>query len=260
MKYIYIDVDGLKKVKNVSANEIVVDTSAFAGVLSATDTDLQTALNTLDSHSHSIEGLIDVNISTIADGQVLKYDSVNGVWVNSDIGTGLDADTLDGLDSSQFLRSDIDATAAGKITISSGKLVLGGTNRTTPGTGIELSGVTSSAILSVQDGNGRIQLKWNATTGTAETFLVGAENAGFWEFNPATTTEIFSVKFADGSSAVAGDAITWTELFKVGTTSILFKGNNLLYASDATNVVYITQADFDALGAYDSNIYYMIPL
>ena len=104
-------------------------------------------------------------------------------------------------------------------------LVIGNTSGRASGERLELYGGTSSMILSVQDGNGRIQMKWNATRGTGEKFLVGGENAGMWEFDPsAASTDLFRIKFADGSSASAGDSISWQDILQVGTSGMkLFK-------------------------------------
>lgn len=97
-------------------------------------------------------------------------------------------------------------------------LCIGNTSRRTSGEGLELYGSTSSAILSVQDGNGRIQLKWNATRGTHEKFLVGGENAAMWEFDPnSPSTDLFRIRYASGSSASAGDSITWSDVLRLGT-------------------------------------------
>jgi len=40
------------------------------------------------SHTHALDDLSDVNISSLSDGQVLVYDSGTGNWINGDAGTG----------------------------------------------------------------------------------------------------------------------------------------------------------------------------
>ena len=83
--------------------------------------------------------------------------------------------------------------------------------------GLELGGSTSSALMSVQDGNGRIQLKWNATRGTSETYIVAGENAFFEDYtiSGASTSKILEWKWASGSGKVAGDPITWLTLMSL---------------------------------------------
>lgn len=68
----------------------------------------------------NINDLTDVTISSPSAGQVLKYDGSK--WVNGTDdtagGAGLNADTLDSLNSTQFLRSDTDDTFTGTLTVS----------------------------------------------------------------------------------------------------------------------------------------------
>ncbi len=81
-----------------------------------------------------------------------------------------------------------------------------------------LPGTTSDYLINVQDGNGRIQHKWNATYGTGETYLVGAEDAFFMDINGNAAndaTTYFEIKHADGSAAAAGDAIVWNTHFVI---------------------------------------------
>lgn len=64
-----------------------------------------------------LQDLTNVTITSPSNGQVLKYNG--SVWVNSADNAGsTDADTLDGLNSTQFLRSDTDDTASGNYTFS----------------------------------------------------------------------------------------------------------------------------------------------
>ena len=67
-----------------------------------------------------LQDLTNVTITSPSNGQVLKYNG--SAWVNAadatDGGTATDADTLDGINSTQFLRSDINDTASGDYTFS----------------------------------------------------------------------------------------------------------------------------------------------
>jgi len=159
------------------------------------------------------------------------------------------------------------------LQINNGPVLIGSTQRSSSSNNIlELSGVTSSAFLSVQDGNGRIQLKWNATRGTSETFLVGSENAAIWKFDPdAPGTDLFKIKFSDGSSANAGDSITWIDIFSVGTGHITYKGYKIWHEgndgsnsgldADKTDGYHIwvgTQTDYNNISTKDPNTLYFI--
>lgn len=70
------------------AGVINVDETAFSGVLSATDTDVQTALETLDALV--IGDLVDVTIGGSPapyDNDILQWDEGNSVWVNHALAT-----------------------------------------------------------------------------------------------------------------------------------------------------------------------------
>lgn len=87
---------------DVTANNFYGDGSNLTGVVS----------------SVSVAGLSDVTITNVADGQILKYDSSAAAWVNdTDFDSGTNADTLDNLNSTQFLRSDANDTYTGDLTV-----------------------------------------------------------------------------------------------------------------------------------------------
>ncbi|KXX71213.1 hypothetical protein AVL50_09155 [Flammeovirga sp. SJP92] len=82
--------------------------------------------------------------------------------------------------------------------------------------GIIIPGPTSQYNISVQDGNGRIQHKWNATTGTSEKFLVGNEDAAFIDMGVEVTNgDWIEFKWADGSGKLAGETISWGTHFAI---------------------------------------------
>ncbi|NME69615.1 hypothetical protein [Flammeovirga aprica] len=82
--------------------------------------------------------------------------------------------------------------------------------------GIILPGTDSQYNISVQDGNGRVQHKWNATTGTNEKYLAPGEDAAFIDMGVEVTNDDWiAFKWADGDGKVAGDAITWATHFAI---------------------------------------------
>ena len=87
---------------DVTANNFIGDGSQLTGVVSAV----------------AIDDISDVTITNVQNGQVLKYNSSSGKWVNdTDFDSGTNADTLDNLNSTQFLRSDADDTYVGNLTV-----------------------------------------------------------------------------------------------------------------------------------------------
>jgi len=75
-----------------------------------------TALGALELDST----LLDINNSAGTAGQILSSTGTGVDWIDASGITAGDADTLDGLDSTQFLRSDVADTAAGLITFNAG--------------------------------------------------------------------------------------------------------------------------------------------
>ena len=170
---------------------------------------------------------------SLADSAVQPGDNISTLTNNSGYITSADggnAATLDGIDSTSFLRSDANDTASGVLTLtgdlkaSSGVLTgTTGTARTTTAH-LEMFGGTSSAVFGVQDGNGRIQLKWNATSGTGETYLVSNEEAHFWDWNLTGSEAVWEMKY--GAPGTAGNTISWETLLtlynsgQLGATAI----------------------------------------
>ena len=88
--------------ENVTAVKFIGDGSELTGVVS----------------SVAVNELSDVTITNVQDGQALKYSSSAGAWVNdTDFDSGTNADTLDNLNSTQFLRSDANDTYTGDLTV-----------------------------------------------------------------------------------------------------------------------------------------------
>ena len=79
---------------------------------------------------------------------------------------------------------------------------------------VQASGPTSDFLITLQDGTGRVQFYWNSTPygGTDKTnrFIVGGENAGKILFSP-DVDPFFRIYWANGSSASAGDTISFSQ-------------------------------------------------
>ncbi|MEM6647771.1 MAG: hypothetical protein AAF730_16110, partial [Bacteroidota bacterium] len=77
---------------------------------------------------------------------------------------------------------------------------------------LRLVGTDADYIISLQDGTGRVQHYWNATTGVDARYQVSGERAGRILFNPAGSP-IFAIDHAP--EGVAGDTIAWNPKFAV---------------------------------------------
>lgn len=78
--------------------------------------------------------------------------------------------------------------------------------RKSPSGNITITGPRSDYLMDVQDGNGRIQHKWNATKGRNEKYLISREPAFFWDITVIGSTYI-EYKYAP--PGIAGELIPW---------------------------------------------------
>jgi hypothetical protein len=117
--------------------------------------------------------------------------------------------------------------------------------RTHQAAGLTLRGGTSDALLGVQDGNGRIQLKWNATSGTNETYLVSSEPAFMWDLN-ILSDPIWEMKYAP--TGTADSAIPWQTVLSLQSTGALEAEDEVIgvvkriHLKQTSNATSITEA------------------
>jgi hypothetical protein len=100
-----LTVPNITVTEDISANNFIGDGSQLTGVIS----------------SVALDDISDITLTNVQGGQVLKYNSSAGAWVNDtdfDGGSNVNAATLDNLDSTQFLRSDANDTYTGDLTVS----------------------------------------------------------------------------------------------------------------------------------------------
>ena len=148
-------------------------------------------------------------------------------------GSGLDADTLDGQQGSYYapLASPAltgDVKAVNMLSVgTSGTPRLSGTDDV-----IEIFGNTASFHMGVQDGSGRVQMRWNASKGVNPTYQVTGEKTARFEILDVTqpTTSLWKIDYAD--SGTAGDTISYTNVMSLGTTSFTYGGNNVWHAGN----------------------------
>lgn len=97
-----LTVPNITVTEDVTANNFIGDGSQLTGVISAV----------------AIDDISDVTITNVQDGQTLKYNASAGGWVNdTDFDSGTNADTLDNLNSTDFLRSNANDSYSGTLTV-----------------------------------------------------------------------------------------------------------------------------------------------
>ena len=125
----------------ITSGNIVFDNASNSGIVTGDDTQriligggstwslTSGAYLTLEGLDFGGTGLGGNANFALPSGKSLTVNS-NTVWYagNDGAGSGLDADTLDGIEGSQFLRSDIADTLEGDISLTTGRILFGGTS------------------------------------------------------------------------------------------------------------------------------------
>ena len=132
--------DGAVEISVSKAGTAAWETSALVAKFDPNGMELRGEIIFEGSAANNSETTLTVTDPT-ADRTITRPDATGTVWTsgNDGSGSGLDADTVDGVQGSSFLRSDADDTATGKIVFgspisagSSAKLQVGGFQRTGP--------------------------------------------------------------------------------------------------------------------------------
>ena len=136
------------------------------------------------------------------------YVGTNEVWHagNDGSGSGLDADTLDGVQASSFLRSDAADSFSGALT-GSGTISVSGTK-------IECGRSSGSVAMTTNDGYGNANLCFNHTSGTPD--VSGSACRIETAVDSSTGTFMFEV----GNSVTAGTPANLTQILKLATAEI----------------------------------------
>jgi len=178
--------------------------SGFTRVGSEHDVDIAGGLNITTTYGF-VSGSPAVHTVTVALDSTISLTSVTTT-------TGIYTNNI-------YERTSTNGVDIDGVIIKDNAIVVGGTaSRSLPSYGIEFAGSASSMIFGVQDGSGRIQLKWNATTGTGETYLTSSENAFFWDIN-ISSTPLWQMKYAAGGTA--GNPITWSTILSLSSSGDL---------------------------------------
>lgn len=219
--------------------------------------------------SATLSGLTDTNITTPSVDQILHYDGSN--WVNKTLfdagiagalhnhdtaditsgtfadarisqssvqqhidktyidGLNVDADTVDSLHGADLVQIAGTQTITGAKTFSD--LV------TLDGTTAVLEKVTANgnSRWMQQDGTGRVHWYWNTDGGTSPTFHNANEDAGALSIsatNNGSYGAYLQFRSADGTTAGAGDPITWTTVLLADMVRLQYKGQNIWHGGN----------------------------
>ena len=169
----------------------------------------------------------------------------NTVWHagNDGSGSGLDADTVDGISSASFLRSDANDVYTGTLT--------GAGNISFSGSFIEIGNGSGSVAMTINDGYGNANLCFNHASGVPDV----NGNSLRIETNVDSTTGA-TIVFEGKSNVTANSAVALNQLFTMTETGATCLGNTVWHAGndgagsglDADTVDGIQASSFAQLG------------
>jgi len=122
--------------------------------------------------SQFTSSLYDTSGATGTAGQILSSTGTGVDWIDASSISGGDANTLDGLDSTQFLRSDVADTAAGLITFTAIPAFNGGTSGSTAPFTVDSNTVVTNLNADLLDGENLVDSAATAST------VVGRDGSG----------------------------------------------------------------------------------
>ena len=97
---------------------------------------------------------------------------------------------------------------------------------------IEIHGGTASFHMGVQDGSGRVQMRWNASKGTDPTYQVSNEPSARYEILDVTSVSDSLWKIDHADSGTAGSTIAYNNILSLGTTTFTYNGNTVWHAGN----------------------------
>jgi long-tail fiber proximal subunit len=149
-------------------------------------------------------------------------DAATKAYVDAQVGGVTDADTLDGLDSLQFLRSDQSDSWTGTlsgpavtVTDINGILWENGTNRITH-----------------NDGGGNVQIRFGNEFSGSEIFTHGGGGVYIGSNIDATSNTALTLKVSSNPGAGLGNAVTWGTNFVIDTTGAKVGSNYVWHAGN----------------------------
>ena len=217
-------------ITNLSGTAVTYTTGNITDLSGTGDVQYSTGtITTLDGTSATF-GTVDAESALYVGGALYDNNDLNGnldqvltstgsgiVWKSPGLNVG-DADLLDGLDSTQFLRSDADDEFTGNIT-GSGTISITGSY-------IEVGRTSGSVAMTINDGYGNANVAFNHRSGVPD---VDGSSARI-ETPVDSTTAKFIFELAD--SVTSGIATGMTRTLMLTTSDITYKNNTVWHAGN----------------------------
>jgi hypothetical protein len=220
-------------ISNVDGLQTALDAKAPTASPTFSGTVTFPAGQTFDGRDVSADGSKLDGIESGATADQTASEILTAIKTVDGSGSGLDADLLDGQQGSYYAPLAAPALTGDVKAVNMLAVGTSGTPRLTGQSDvIEIHGNTASFHMGVQDGSGRVQMRWNASKGANPTYQVTGEKTARFEILDVTqpTTSLWKIDYAD--SGTAGDTISYTNVMSLGTTSFTYGGNNVWHAGN----------------------------
>ena len=188
---------------------------------------------TVDGRDLSVDGAKLDGIESGATADQTASEILTKIKTVDGSGSGLDADTLDGQQGSYYAPLAAPALTGDVKAVNMLAVGTSGTPRLTGQSDvIEIHGNTASFHMGVQDGSGRVQMRWNASKGTNPTYQVSNEPSARYEILDVTSVADSLWKIDHAGNGTAGSTIAYTNILSLGTTTFTYNGNNVWHAGN----------------------------
>jgi len=168
----------------------------------------------------------DLDVVSLADTTDIRLASGVGETTAWRLRSNNSNDSLDVVDdntSNSPLRIQNSAPTNALLIDAAGKVTTGGELEVT-GDLLDITNSSGGWRTEIVNGDGRVNMQWNADGGLSPTFIVGGEDAMRLRLHD----EVFYFYRANGSSALAGDPITWVEIFTASDDGLTHKAGDVL--------------------------------
>ena len=247
--------DGAVEISVSKAGTAAWETSALVAKFDPNGMELRGDLRFEGSTANNAETTLTVTDPT-ADRTITLPDATGTVWTsgNDGSGSGLDADTVDGIEASSFLRSDAADTATGTITISTGTSPALVASSDDWGEQLEINRANSSVNWP--------SIKFSNDSGELGRIFVDASN-DYLKYVKAGTTNYETVwtNYTDGAGSgldadtldgVQGSSYLRSDADDTTTGKLTISGSGSIAGTTVSNG-YLQVTDGSATLAFDSN-------
>ncbi len=238
---------------NTKTGDVTLDTTDLADFTTAVQSDAAVAANTANRHAHSNKTILDATTASFTSGEKTRLAGMEtgatADQTKTDIDAlEIDAGSLDGINGSDFIRSDVDDTFAGDLT-GSGMLRLSNGKATSKTSSAIWANGTSGAIMMDShaqrricwnDGGGNFHIRSGSYFNSGEKYVIAGEGAA--AITMATDAQSGAIQL---KTAVIGtnadDPITYSQTLALTTTDFTLNGVDISLEGHDHDTDYVSK-------------------